>query len=164
MSGAFILHFAKSSNLHIFAFLLQTNLFPIIHRLSTNTASQLKKKLAELSSTTKRTWPDLLQQAVSALNATPKPGVLHGDSPEEVKDDPEVQFLLQQDQAKCFRHNTMLTEQRQARLESDGAFRAPCWAARVSSSDPSEPRTKMRCGPRASAAAWSPPRMGAATR
>jgi hypothetical protein len=62
---------------------------------------------------------------VSALNATPKPGVLHGDSPEEVKDDPEVQFLLQQDQAKNFRHNTKLTEQRQARLESDGAFRAP---------------------------------------
>jgi hypothetical protein len=42
-----------------------------------------------------------------------------------VKDDPEVQFLLQQDQAKNFKHNTRLTEQRQARLESDGAFRAP---------------------------------------
>ena len=51
--------------------------------------------------------------------------MLHGDSPEEVKDDPEVQFLLQQDQAKNFRHNDKLTEQRQARLESDGAFRAP---------------------------------------
>jgi hypothetical protein len=89
------------------------------------TIQSLKKKLAELSSTTKRTWPDLLQQAVSALNSTPKPGVLHGDSPEEVKDDPEVQFLLQQDQAKNFRHNAKLTEQRQARLESDGAFRAP---------------------------------------
>jgi hypothetical protein len=33
--------------------------------------------------------------------------------------------LLQQDQAKNFRHNAKLTEQRQARLESDGAFRAP---------------------------------------
>ena len=54
------------------------------------TIQSLKKKLAELSSTTKRTWPDLLQQAVSALNNTPKPGVLHGDSPAEVKDDPEV--------------------------------------------------------------------------
>ena len=89
------------------------------------TIQSLKKKLAELSSTTKRTWPDLLQQAVGALNSTPKPGVLHGDSPEEVKDDPEVQFLLQQDQARAFKHNAKLTEQRQARLESDGAFRAP---------------------------------------
>jgi hypothetical protein len=61
------------------------------------TVQSLKKKLAELSSTTKRTWPDLLQQAVSALNSMPKPGILHGDSPAEVKDDPEVQFLLQQD-------------------------------------------------------------------
>jgi hypothetical protein len=36
-----------------------------------------------------------------------------------------MQFLLQQDQAKHFRHNDRLTEQRQARLESNGAFRAP---------------------------------------
>ena len=85
----------------------------------------LKKKIAELSARTKRTWPDLLQQAVSAVNATPKPGVLHGDSPEEVADDDEVKFLLQLDQAHNFRHNTRLTEQRQAKLESDGAFRAP---------------------------------------
>jgi hypothetical protein len=92
----------------------------------TITIQSLKqKKLAELRSTTKRTWPDLLQQAVSALNSTPKPGVLHGDSPAEVKDDPEVQCLLQQDPAKNFKHNTRLTEQVQARLESDGAFRAP---------------------------------------
>jgi hypothetical protein len=62
---------------------------------------------------------------VSALNAIPRPGVLHGDSPEEVKDDDEVKFLLQRDQAAAFRHNARLTEQRQARLESDGAFRAP---------------------------------------
>jgi hypothetical protein len=89
------------------------------------TIQSLKKKLAELSSTSKRTWPDLLQQAVSALNRTPKPKVLHGDSPEEVKDDPQVQFMLQQDQAKNFRHNAKLTERQRARLESDGAFRAP---------------------------------------
>ena len=89
------------------------------------TIQSLRKKLAELSSRTKRTWPDLLQQAVSALNSTPKPGVLHGDSPEEVKDDDEVKFLLQRDQAAAFRHNAKLTEQRQGRLESDGAFRAP---------------------------------------
>jgi hypothetical protein len=51
--------------------------------------------------------------------------VLHGDCPEEGKDDPEVQFLLQQDQARAFKYNARLTEQRLARLESDGAFRAP---------------------------------------
>jgi hypothetical protein len=126
------------------------------------TIQSLKRKLAELSATTKRTWPDLLQQAVSALNSTPKPGVLHGDSPAEVKDDPEVQFLLQQDQAKNFRHNARLTEQRQARLESDGAFRAPLRAARASSSGASGPLTARPCGRRASAAASSPPRTGAA--
>jgi hypothetical protein len=85
----------------------------------------LKKKLAELSSTSKRTWPDLLQQAVSALNRTPKPKVLHGESPEGVEDDPQVTFLLQQDQAKNFRHNAKLTERQRVRLDTDGAFRAP---------------------------------------
>jgi hypothetical protein len=85
----------------------------------------LKTKLAELSSTSKRTWPDLLPQAVSALNRTPKPKVLHGESPDGVEDDPNVTFLLQQDQAKNFKHNAQLTQRQQARLEADGAFRAP---------------------------------------
>jgi hypothetical protein len=51
--------------------------------------------------------------------------VLHGESPDGVDDDPKVKFLLQQDQAKNFRHNKRLTERQQARLEADGAFRAP---------------------------------------
>ena len=38
----------------------------------------LKKKLAELAGRTGRSWPSLLQQAVGAINDTPKPGVLHG--------------------------------------------------------------------------------------
>ena len=85
----------------------------------------LKTKLAELSSTSKRTWPDLLPQAVSALNKTPKPKVLHGESPDGVEDAPQVTFLLQRDQAKNFQHNKRLTERQQARLEADGAFRTP---------------------------------------
>ena len=51
--------------------------------------------------------------------------MLHGESPDGVEDDPKVQFLLQQDQAKNFKHNAKLTERQQARLEADGAFRAP---------------------------------------
>jgi len=70
----------------------------------------LKRKIAELASRSKRTWPDLLQQAVNAINTTPKPGVLHGDAPDEVREDTEVQFQLLRDQAQNFRHNQRLTD------------------------------------------------------
>jgi len=42
-----------------------------------------------------------------------------------VKDDDEVRFQLLQQQAKNFKHNQKLTEERQAKLESTGTFRAP---------------------------------------
>ncbi len=85
----------------------------------------LKKKLAELAARTGRSWSSLLQQAVGALNDTPKPGVLHGDAPSEVRDDDEVRFMLLQDQARALQHNKKLTERRQDKLEEAGAFRAP---------------------------------------
>ncbi len=85
----------------------------------------LKRKLAELAAKTGRSWPSLLQQAVRSINDTPKPGVLHGDAPSEVRDDADVQFLLLQDQARALQHNKKLTARRQDNLEDTGTFRAP---------------------------------------
>ncbi len=85
----------------------------------------LKRKLAELAAKTGRSWPSLLQQAVKSINGTPKPGVLHGDAPSEVRDDVDVQFLLLQDQARGLQHNKKLTAKRQDNLEDTGTFRAP---------------------------------------
>ena len=85
----------------------------------------LKRKLAELAGRTGRSWPSLLQQAVGAINDTPKPGVLHGDAPSEVRDDDEVRFMLLQDQARALQHNKKLTARRQDNLEDAGGFRAP---------------------------------------
>jgi len=84
----------------------------------------LKAKIAEISSRSRQTWPNLLQQAVSSVNSIPKP-VLLGDAPEEVRDDDEVVFQLLQQQARNFKHNQQLTEKRQAKLQDAGAFRAP---------------------------------------
>jgi hypothetical protein len=107
--------------IHRFKPMGDVNVLGVVDR----TIQSLNKEIAELSSTTNLTWPDLLQQAVTTINATPQPGLLHGDSPEEVRNDEEVRFMLQQDQARAFKHNARLTEQHQARLESDSAFRAP---------------------------------------
>jgi hypothetical protein len=85
----------------------------------------LKGKLAELSAKTGRSWPSLLRQVVQQINDTPKPGVLHGNAPKEVRDDDDVQFMLLQDQARALQHNKQLTAKRQASLEDTGAFRAP---------------------------------------
>ena len=85
----------------------------------------LKKKLAEMAARTKRTWPFLLQQAVDSLNATPKPDVLHGEAPKDVKDSPAVRFMLQQDQARALNHNQRLTDRRKAQLEESGGHFRP---------------------------------------
>ena len=58
----------------------------------------LKRKLAEMHATSKKSWAINLQAAVAALNGTPKPAVLHGDAPAEVKDNPKVTLMLMQDQ------------------------------------------------------------------
>ncbi len=65
----------------------------------------LKRKVAEMHATTKKIWAISLQAAVAALNSTPKPAVLHGDAPAEVKDNPKVTFMLMQDQARDLQHN-----------------------------------------------------------
>jgi transposase InsO family protein len=83
----------------------------------------LKRRLAEMHATNKKSWAENLQAAVAALNKTPKPDVLHGAAPEEVRDDPEVKFMMYQDTARAIKHNQRLTERRTAAVERTGTFR-----------------------------------------
>ncbi len=53
----------------------------------------LKHKLTEMHGTTKKSWATNLQVAVRALNMTPKPAVLHGAAPADVRKDHEVTFM-----------------------------------------------------------------------
>ncbi len=82
----------------------------------------LKQKLTEMHGRTKKSWATNLQAAVKALNATPKPAVLHGAAPAEVSRDPEVKFMLLQDQARAIQHNKMATERKTAAV-MEGNFR-----------------------------------------
>ena len=60
------------------------------------------------------------------MNDTPKPEVLHGESPNEVKDQPAVQMMLLEDNAKKIKENDDLAKSRQRALNRAGnAFRAP---------------------------------------
>jgi hypothetical protein len=84
----------------------------------------LKRKLAEMHATTKKSWAINLPLAAKALNDTPKPDVLHGAAPQEVREDPEVTFMLMQDQARAIQHNQKNVDRKKAALaESGGAFR-----------------------------------------
>jgi transposase InsO family protein len=83
----------------------------------------LKRRLAEMHATNGKSWAVNLQAAVAGLNKTPKPDVLHGAAPEEVRDDPEVTFMLMQDQARAMQHNRTITKQKSAQLQEAGAFR-----------------------------------------
>ena len=82
----------------------------------------LKRKLAEMHATSKKSWAINLQAAVAALNGTPKPAVLHGDAPAEVKDNPKVTFMLMQDQARDLQHNKKVTETK-AKAALENTFR-----------------------------------------
>ena len=86
---------------------------------------QLKLKMSEILSTrAEKTWVDVLQDAVKALNSYPK-DVLHGAAPTEVQNVPKVRFMLLEDQAKNAETNTKLTQRRTAKLTAEGGFRAP---------------------------------------
>ena len=82
----------------------------------------IKKKAAELGND----WNEMIPKAVRSLNSTPKPQVLHGATPNEVKDTPEVHFMLQQDNANKLEHNQKLQDKRvEALAAAGGRFRAP---------------------------------------
>ena len=86
----------------------------------------LKKKLATIGGTGGDRWGDALAKATTGLNAMPKPEVLHGAAPDDVKGEPEVQFMLLQDNARKLQHNDALAAKRRTALErAGGKFRAP---------------------------------------
>jgi hypothetical protein len=84
----------------------------------------LKQRLAQLA-TDGGNWASVLARAVAGINNTPKPGVLHGAAPKDVRGDDDIRFMLLQDQAKNMKHNTALTAKRTAAVEDTGLFRAP---------------------------------------
>ena len=82
----------------------------------------IKRKAAELDGD----WNITVPKAVAILNKTPKPEVLHGASPNEVKDNPEAHFMLQQDNAEKMAGNNELHKRRVEALNATGGwFKAP---------------------------------------
>ena len=59
----------------------------------------LKKKLFTVRGTDGGNWEANLARVTKSMNDTPKPDVLHGESPSEVKDQPAVQMMLLEDNA-----------------------------------------------------------------
>ena len=71
-------------------------------------------------------WSTRVDSVVKSLNATPKPEVLHNNAPEEIRENPEARFLLQQDNAEKLQQNESLTKKRlQALDKAGGRFRIP---------------------------------------
>jgi len=92
------------------------------------TIGLLKRRLAENHTATnskRGSWAINLQAAVNALNKTPKPEVLHGAAPVDVRDDPEVRFLLLQEQARNLKKNDAQNAAKEAQLKTTGTFRPP---------------------------------------
>ncbi len=86
----------------------------------------MKKSWFRLKDTERGNWSSLLARATGSMNDTPKPDVLHGESPNEVKDQPAVKMMLIEDNAKKIKHNDDLGKTRQKTLNKAGnAFRAP---------------------------------------
>jgi transposase InsO family protein len=84
----------------------------------------LKQKLSQMVAV-RGTWVSNLPRALAGINNTPKPGVLHGAAPKEIREDDQHKFLLLQDQAQNMKHNTALGKRRKEKLQSTGVFRAP---------------------------------------
>ena len=71
-------------------------------------------------------WSSRVDSVVANLNKTPKPEVLHGAAPNEIRTNSEARFLLQQDNAEKLQHNEALNKKRVTALEkAGGRFRAP---------------------------------------
>ena len=85
----------------------------------------IRRKIAELADDQPLSWAELVETAVDILNKTPKEQVLPGDAPEEVREDPEVRFMLLQDNAKKLEHNDKITEQRKEQIEKLESFGRP---------------------------------------
>jgi hypothetical protein len=87
---------------------------------------QLRLKIAEMMAKSETgNLKDVLSYAVNALNDQRRTDVLHGARPEQVRGNPEIRFMLLEDQAENAEHNRNLTAKRVARLAAAGAYREP---------------------------------------
>ena len=111
---------AKKGIAHKFKTVGDVNAIGIIDKA----IASLKQKLSQMVAVG-GTWVSDLPRAVSGMNNTPKPGVLHGAAPKQVREDDSRSFMLLQDQAKNMEHNKALTARRTSALEDTGQFRAP---------------------------------------
>ena len=85
----------------------------------------MKKKLKVTRDTDGGNWESLLARVTKAMNGQPKE-VLHGEAPEDVKDNEEVRFMLNQDNAREIASNDKMREIKAKALEGHGRnFRAP---------------------------------------
>ena len=67
-------------------------------------------------------WAASLQKTVDGYNATMHSS-LQGRTPEEVEDDPELQFALRRANSKALAHNADMIRHRDEKLTTKGAFR-----------------------------------------
>ena len=80
--------------------------------------------MAKMMANSSESWVEILPKATAAYNNTPK-GPLHGDAPAEVREDPQVKFMLLQDNARKLQHNQDKADKRVEKLQESNAFRAP---------------------------------------
>ena len=73
----------------------------------------IKHILARMMTEGTESCADVLPRATSAYNNTPKQP-LHGGAPKEVRDDPQVKFMLLQDNARALQHNQTKTDKKAA--------------------------------------------------
>jgi len=100
---------------------LDKNALAVVDRI----IQALKKTIARMMAKKPGgTWVSFLDEAVKAYNETPH-STLHGETPSDVLQSPEATFMLMQDNARKMQHNANLLRDRKARLQEEGAFRAP---------------------------------------
>ena len=77
-------------------------------------------------------WASNLPQTIAGINEQPHSGLI-GRSPEEIKDDPEAQFMLRRQASDNLAHNSLVIHARDDKLFKKGAFRIQ---------DPTKPFTR----------------------
>jgi hypothetical protein len=77
-------------------------------------------------------WASNLPQTLAGVNEQPHNGLV-GRSPEEIKDDPEAQFMLRRQASDNLAHNSLVIHARDDKLFKKGAFRIQ---------DPTKPFTR----------------------
>ena len=100
---------------------LDKNALSVVDRI----IQALKKTIARMmAKKSGGTWVSFLDDAVKADNETPH-STLHGEAPADVLASPDAVFMLMQDNARKLEHNARLLKERKAKLQAEGAFRAP---------------------------------------